>query len=160
MQIDELLVALQLTEKSDAMRGSLAVAIELLSSAGEVIGRLRDFAGDGWLCATDDVQIRRFTPTSPLPTLSESAWPISAEAVKGETSLHFSRSGDGWQLATITRQPAVRDDELLLTQKLHARDCKSDLCYEVAWRTTDVAGLNELRPCAYRFTGEMSHDHA
>lgn len=151
----DLLAKMNLANAAATRNARLIISeIKKTSDPTEAIGFLREFGGEGWLCATDSNVIRRFNQSKPLPILPVDAWPITAEAAKGESSLHILRVADCWKIALIKRHPGdERAHEVLIAHSFRARDGQGTLCYEVAWKLDLVNGLSELHPYAYRFLG-------
>lgn len=137
------------------VEGKLTLSSETTDDAGKAIDRLRQFGGEGWLCATDSPEIRRFSPSSPM-SVSAGCFPLSGEAVSGKRSLHLHRVAEGWELVTLIREDSSDGSQVLVSTSLKARDGQGWLSYETAWEPEDVAGLQELRPYASRFTGFLS----
>jgi len=153
MHITQILNNLKLLpENESAVSGKLVPKPEILTDASGVIAKFRAFGGEGWLCSTDSVEIRRFSPGVPLPVILPGAWPISGEAVKGDESLHLTRSADGWHLTTLRRELDTTTEGVLISSTLLARN-GGDFHYETAWAHVNVAGQKELRPYAFRFLG-------
>jgi hypothetical protein len=157
--IKDLVVELGLAKSGEIDGTSLIISdLKEFRTSAEAIKWFRDFGGEGWFCATDSKEIRRFSVNSPLRPISPEAWPIAAESAKNDMSLHLLRTAEGWKLTTLKRVPADGDSSIvLLTHTLKAKDGQGDLCYEVAWKPDDVAGLNELHPYAFRFVGFKSY---
>ena len=137
-----------------AVAGRLDCQTECVTDAAQAIARFRALGGEGWLCSAESKEIRRFSPAQPLPDpAASSPWPLCGETANGTTSIHLQRGTDGWFLTTLVRRDAVSPDDVLIKSVLQARDGQGDLCYETAWRNQAVAGIDELRPHAFRFIG-------
>lgn len=132
--------------------GRLVCSIELEPQAAEAVRRFVAFGGEGWLCASDSPDIRRFSAGKP-PALAPGAFPLCGEATIGPESLHLHRTAAGWELVTLRRDPPDGEGQLLRESALLARDAQGKLRYETAWRLENSDGLEEIRPYAYRFIG-------
>ena len=150
MSVVELLGKVGLNKEVAVSIGGLKRHSEIVKTAQDVLVRFAGFGGEGWLCATDSKEIRRFSPAAPLPELKD-CWPLCAEAGKGDESLHLARGAEGWILTTLRR--ALGEDGVLVASSLMAKDGKGWLCYETAWESTTAAGQRQLRPAVFRFTG-------
>jgi hypothetical protein len=137
-------------DRAPVCPGTLERKVQTRRTPEEALEVLRDFGGTGWVCATDERTVRRFTPEAPLGKLPEGTWPLCGEAVRGDESLHLTRDHEGWQLVRLARRPG--DDRGILAQsRLVARD-GGVLRYETAWEP-EPERLGELRPACFRFLG-------
>ncbi len=140
------------TVSASAARGRLVPAIEHVPEAGPALEKFLAFGGEGWLCATDSPDIRRFSHGA-RPAVAQGAFPLCGEAVNGQASLHLQKASSGWDLVCLRREAAEAEGQIILESRLLAGDGAGDLRYETAWQAADAAGLAESRPYAYRFAG-------
>lgn len=150
MNIPHILENIDLSDKPIVRIGGLVVDSETLATPAEVLERLKSFGGTGWYCGTDQSDIRILTQDS-LPAGNES-YPISAELVNGDSSLHLSRSSIGWEVTTICKGE-TQDSSVLVEKRLLARNNLGEFLYEVLWAPYDHLGQIELRPKLCRFIG-------
>lgn len=151
MNIPDLFANLSFSKKKNIRSGTLLAKSETLTSAVEVLERLATFDGSGWYCGTDDEEIRILSKDS-LPS-GEKSYPICAELVDGDQSLHLSRSETGWEIALLKRAESEQEDSVLVENQLLARKNRGYLRYEVLWSPQKVGSQIELRPQLYRFLG-------
>lgn len=134
--------------------GKLLVESAKVSSPQEVIWRIRDFDGEGWLCSTDQPEIRQYKDNSGLQDLPENVWPLFSENCKGTKSLHVCRAQGGWIVASIEKIALEEAGQDILEEKfLLVKNQQGRLVYEVYWAPVETEGLLELRPRLYRFAG-------
>src|SRR5690625_3579809 len=151
MNIPDILKQLELLDENRIRRGALKAKSEQITSATEVLEHLASFNGTGWYCGTDNPEIR-ILPSDPLPTENES-FPIAAEIVNGEQSLHLARSETGWEITILTRTESNGNDSFLVRNRLLARNNAGFLHYEVLWTPQKIDEQTELRPQLFRFLG-------
>lgn len=142
-------------QKTNIHKGKLLTRKLETENSGEVWKQIVAFGGAGWLCATDQSEIRKYHDAGSLtvPADPDNAWILSSENVKGNASLHVTRDGRCWILTFLEEQKTDAEEDVLCETRWLSDDPQQCLLYDVYWSPVNVNGIMELRPVAFRFLG-------
>jgi hypothetical protein len=150
-------------ELASFSEATLRVEPEPLASPADALGRLKEFAPrEGWICCNDKVfaampgGVR--AASSEAFTLDTSfdwndmagRFLLSAELVRGETSIHLRQQGRGWILFRYTESPG---NEHWFAEEAFTSPRTPDLVYRTYWRLAARDGRPVRERWACRFTG-------
>jgi len=133
--------------------GRLNITTEIVRDSKSVYDKISEFKGTGWVCSTHSNEIIRIKPNETFENYN--FWPIKAEVVNDESSLHIIRTNNEWKLTTITMEKIENeDDSIIIKSRLRSRTDKNEyLIYETCWTADNTDGYKELRPNSFRFVG-------